>query len=179
MILRANSMVPRAVGGPVRIFSDSPAAAIRARVTAGSSRNFGRAGGRTRFAFLPGGLGRPGLRGIWRVSHAGGDGLLRRARFYPNRCHWGLPGRSTRQASFGEAIVLIATTNGASASTFRLGAEGRGRCTRRRVSESAELRVNARNTGSRVGVAYPASGYRCLACRSRRVQYRAANRRVA
>ena len=56
---------------------------------------------------------------------------------------------------------------------------------RRRASESAKprrhdgRRVNDGETGSRVGVAYPASGYRCLACRSRRVQYRAANRRVA
>ena len=56
-MLRANSMVLGA--GPDRILSDSPAAAIRARVTAGSSRNFGR--GRTRFAFL---LGRLSLRGI-------------------------------------------------------------------------------------------------------------------
>ena len=47
------------------------------------------------------------------------------------------------------------------------------------VDQEDGRRVNAGNTGSRAGVAYPASGYRCLACRSRRVQYRAANRRVA
>jgi hypothetical protein len=71
-------MVQRAAGDPDRIFSDSPAAAIRARMTTGSSLNLsGRAEGRIRFAFLPVGLGRPGLRGIWRVSHAGSDGSSR------------------------------------------------------------------------------------------------------
>ena len=49
----------------------------------------------------------------------------------------------------------------------------------REVDQKGGRRVNAGSTGSRVGVAYPVSGDRCLACRSRRVQYRAANRRVA
>ena len=81
LILLANAMVLTAAGGPDRIFSDSPAAAIRARMTTGSSvARFDRAEGRTRLAFLAGGLGRPGLRGIGTVpiyewtSFEGGDG---------------------------------------------------------------------------------------------------------